>query len=283
MKKRSSAKRSSRFKVVKIAFLLGLIVTMAFIILISTIVSQEFGPFHKLAFESIGPLQKKIGGFSGYIRSFKDDYLALIHIRQENKRLWAELQESRNSAYKNREALATNARLRKLLDFKENSDIPSVSAVIVGKDPSLWFRTVIIDRGSSDGIQKGMPVVTGDGIVGQIFRVSPNYSKVLLAITPSSAIDVILQKSRVRGILKGTGSQSYRLEYILKTVDVEEGDHVITAGYGGIFPTGLSVGTVSKVIRKKRGMFQEIEVSPAVDYLSLEELLVIQRKIPFTE
>jgi rod shape-determining protein MreC len=128
-----------------------------------------------------------------------------------------------------------------------------------------------------------MPVVTGDGIVGQIFRVSPNYSKVLLAITPSSAIDVILQKSRVRGILKGTGSQSYRLEYILKTVDVEEGDHVITAGYGGIFPTGLSVGTVSKVIRKKRGMFQEIEVSPAVDYLSLEELLVIQRKIPFTE
>ncbi len=256
---------------------------MALIILISTIGSQKFGSFHKLAFESVGPLQKSVSGVSGYVSSFKDEYLDLLDVRQENKRLWAELEESRNSANKNREALATNIRLRKLLHFKENIDTPTVTAVIVGKDPSLWFRTVVIDRGSSDGIQKGMPVVTGEGIVGQIFRVAPNYSKVLLAITPSSAIDVVLQKSRVRGIIKGTGSQSYRLEYILKAVKVEKGDDVVTAGYGGLFPTGLPVGVVSKVAKKKRGMFQEIEITPSVDFLKLEELLVIQRKIPFME
>ena len=161
-----------------------------------------------------------------------------------------ELQECRAAANRNREALATNTRLRKLLDFKESTDLPMLAARIVGKDPSLWFRTVVVDRGSSDGVIKGMPVVNGDGVVGQIFTVSPNYAKVLLAIAPSSAIDVLLQKSRVRGILKGTGSLTYKLDYVLKTVDVQEGDHVVTAGYGGLFPTGMPVGVVSKVVRK---------------------------------
>ncbi len=282
MRKRGR-RRNSRLRGVKVAFLLGLIFTMALILLLSTVGSQRFGSLHKLALESIGPFQKIAGGFSGYIRSLKDNYIDLIRVRHENERLWAELEESRNSAYKNREALATNARLRKLLELKESSDAPSVAAMIVGKDPSLWFRTVIIDRGSSDGVQKGMPVVTGAGIVGQIFTVAPHYSKVLLAITPSSAIDVVVQETRARGILKGTGSQSYRLEYIFKTAKINLGNHLVTAGHGGFFPPGLPVGVVTKVTQKRRGMFQVIEVTPSVDFHKLEELLVIQRKIPFME
>jgi rod shape-determining protein MreC len=123
-----------------------------------------------------------------------------------------------------------------------------------------------------------MPVVTGEGIVGQVYAASTGYSKVLLAIAPSSAIDVLLQDSRVRGILKGTGGDVYRLEYILKTIEVAEGDRVVTAGYGGMFPTGLPVGIVSDVTRKRRGMFLEIEVVPAVDFRTLENLLVIERE-----
>ncbi|HDK43924.1 MAG TPA: rod shape-determining protein MreC [Desulfobacteraceae bacterium] len=158
-----------------------------------------------------------------------------------------------------------------------------VSAQVIGKDPSLWFRTVVIDRGTSDGVMKGMPVVTDSGIVGQIFSVSPNYAKVLLAIAPSSALDVLLQKSRVRGILKGTGSLTCKLDYVLKTVDVEKGDYIVTAGYGGIFPTGLPVGVVTKVVKKPRGMFQEIEVSPAVDFLTLENVQILELERSFAE
>jgi rod shape-determining protein MreC len=128
-----------------------------------------------------------------------------------------------------------------------------------------------------------MPVVTGDGIVGQIYSASPNYAKVLLSIAPSSALDVLLQESRVRGILKGTGGKNYRLEYVLKTVEVNEGDHVVTAGYGGLFPTGLPVGVVSRVVKKRRGMFLEIEVTPAVDFDTLEDLLVLQLERAVTE
>jgi rod shape-determining protein MreC len=158
-----------------------------------------------------------------------------------------------------------------------------VATQVIGKDPSLWFRSVIIDRGNGDGVVKGMSVVTGDGIVGQIYSTSPNYAKVLLSIAPSSALDVLLQESRVRGILKGTGDNTYRLEYILKTVEVSEGDSVVTAGYGGLFPTGLPVGVVSRVTKNRRGMFLEIEVTPAVDFETLEGLLVIEQERPAVE
>lgn len=256
---------------------------MGLIVLVIVFGNQEVGPLHKLLLETTGPIQKVVSRATGSVQSLKKDYLDLLSVRDEKEQLWKELQECRVAAYQHREAVATNARLQKLLDFKKSSDLPSVAARIIGKDPSLWFRSVVIDRGRSEGVDKGMPVVTGDGIVGQVYSSSPNYAKVLLSIAPSSALDVLLQESRVRGILKGTGEDTYRLEYILKTVEVSEGDHVVTAGYGGMFPTGLPVGIVSKVIKKRRGMFLEIEVTPAVDFETLEDLLVIELERPAAE
>ncbi|GBE52942.1 cell shape-determining protein MreC [bacterium BMS3Bbin14] len=283
MRKRGTRKSSRRFRTFRLVLLSGLLLTLVLIVLVSTLGSQKFGTFHKLAFETTGPFLKVFSGTTRYFSKITDQYIALVHVRAENKRLWDELQVCRASAYRNREAVATNVRLRKLLDFKKKLNLPMVSAQVIGKDPSLWFRTVVIDRGTSDGVMKGMPVVTDSGIVGQIFSVSPNYAKVLLAIAPSSALDVLLQKSRVRGILKGTGSLTCKLDYVLKTVDVEKGDYIVTAGYGGIFPTGLPVGVVTKVVKKPRGMFQEIEVSPAVDFLTLENVQILELERSFAE
>jgi rod shape-determining protein MreC len=282
MRKRGSSKQSSRFRAFRLVLLLGILLTLALIFLVSTLGSQQFGALHKLILEATGPVQKVVTQTTAYFGIFKEKYSDLVEVRDENKRLWDELLKCRAAAYRNREALATNTRLQKLLDFREGFDQPMLAARIIGKDPSLWFRTVIVDRGSNDGLIKGMPVVNGEGIIGQVFAVSPNYAKVMLAIAPSSAIDVLLQKSRVRGILKGTGSLTYKLDYVLKTVDVQEGDHVVTAGYGGIFPPGMPVGVVSKVVRKRRGMFVDIEVTPAVDFLTLEDLLIIEREQPFS-
>lgn len=283
MRPRSRTKRKSRFRAFRLILLSAILLTLTLIFLVSTLGSQKFGILHKLIFEITGPVQDVFSDSARHVNRFKQEYVDLIGVREENKRLWKELQESRVAAYKNREALATNARLKKLLDFKESSGLPLLSAKIVGKDPSLWFRTVIIDRGAGDGVFKGMAVVSSEGVVGLVLTVSPNYSKVLLAIAPSSAIDVFLQKSRVRGILKGTGSLTFKLDYVLKTVEVQEGDFVVTAGYGGLFPTGLPVGVVSKVIKKRRGMFLEIEVKPAVDFLTLEDLLIVERERPFQD
>ena len=282
MRKKIIRKRSSRFGLFRIIILAGLLLTLALIFLVSTLGSQKFGSLHKMVLEAVGPLQKVVAGGSSYLGGFKSEYLDILQdtlrLREENKRLVRQLQENETILNKSREALATNASLRKLLEFKNSLAQPVIAATIIGKDPSVWFRSVIINQGSNSGIMKGNPVVNSDGIVGQVFTLSPNYAKVLLAIAPSSAIDVLLQKSRVRGILKGTGTLTYRLEYILKTAEVEEGDHVVTAGYGGVFPTGLPVGVVSKIIKKPRGMFHEIEVTPAVDYQTLENLLIIEQQ-----
>lgn len=256
----------------------GAALTVVLIFLVILFGSQDFGPMYKLLLDAAGPLQKAVTQIKAPFQGMKERYLDLLTVREEKERLWQELQKCRTAAYANRGAVALNARLRKLLEFKESSGLPTVTGQIVGKDPSLWFRSVIIDRGLSDGVDKGMPAVTGEGIVGQVYAASSNYAKVLLAIAPSSAIDVLLQDSRVRGILKGTGGSTFKLEYILKTVQVEQGDHVVTAGYGGMFPPGLPVGIVSEVRKNRRGMFLEIDVVPAVDFSTLENLLVIEQR-----
>jgi rod shape-determining protein MreC len=282
MRKKLTRKKSDRYRLFRIVFLAGLLLTLTLIFLVSTLGSQRFGALHRMVIETVGPVQKLFATGAAAIGTFKSEYLNIlqdvIKVREENKRLLTQLQETEATLNRAREAMATNASLRRLLEFKNNLARPMVGAMVIGKDPSTWFQSVIIDQGSNRGIVKGNAVVNSDGVVGQIFTASPNYSKVLLAIAPSSAIDVMLQKSRVRGMLKGNGTLTYRLEYILKTVEVAEGEHVVTAGYGGVFPTGVPVGVVSRIVRKPRGMFHEIEVTPAVDYQTLEHLMVIERQ-----
>ena len=282
MRKKLTRKKSDRYRLLRFVFLAGLLLTLALIFLVSTLGSQRFGSLHKLVIETVGPVQKLFAAGGASIGNFKREYLDIlqdvIKVREENKRLLKQLQETEAILNRSREAMATNASLRRLLEFKNNLARPSVGATVIGKDPSTWFRSVIIDQGANRGIVKGNAVVNSDGVVGQIFTASPNYAKVLLAIAPSSAIDVMLQQSRVRGMLKGNGTLTYRLEYILKTVEVAEGEHVVTAGYGGVFPTGVPVGVVSRIVRKPRGMFHEIEVTPSVDYQKLEHLTVIEQQ-----
>ncbi|MDX9840499.1 MAG: rod shape-determining protein MreC [Desulfobulbus sp.] len=282
MRKKLTRKKSDRYRLLRFVFFAGLLLTLTLIFLVSTLGSQRFGSLHKLVIETVGPVQKLFAAGGASIGNFKREYLDIlqdvIKVREENKRLLKQLQETEAILNRSREAMATNASLRRLLEFKNNLARPSVGATVIGKDPSTWFRSVIIDQGTNRGIVKGNAVVNSDGVVGQIFTASPNYAKVLLAIAPSSAIDVMLQQSRVRGMLKGNGTLTYRLEYILKTVEVAEGEHVVTAGYGGVFPTGVPVGVVSRIVRKPRGMFHEIEVTPSVDYQKLEHLTVIEQQ-----
>jgi rod shape-determining protein MreC len=244
---------------------------------------KEFTAPHKFGLEIIGPLQTAVAKVSNFGSSIWENYIALLHVREENAQLRQELQQYKGANIQYREALATNMRLQKLLELKESLPPPTLTAEIIGKDPSLWFRTFTINRGSSDGVQKGMPVVTVEGVVGQVLTSSPNYSKVLLAIDPNSAIDVITQKTRVQGIAKGLGRDAFALHYVLKSAVVEDGDFILTSGLGGVFPKGLMVGTVSEVRKSRRGMFQDIEIRPAVDFTQLEHLIIIMKKYSLTE
>jgi rod shape-determining protein MreC len=276
-------KRGKRSKQIRIFLLFGCLLTAILILIISMAGRKEFTAPHKLGLEVIGPFQTAISKVSNYVGGFWGKYSELLDVREENEQLRQELLQYKTANIEYREAVATNVRLQKLLELKESLPPPTLTAEIVGKDPSLWFRTFTINRGSSDGVQKGMPVVTVEGVVGQVLTSSPNYSKVLLATDPNSAIEVITQKTRVQGIVKGLGRDAFGLHYVLKSGEVVKGDYVLTSGLGGVFPKGLMVGTVSEVMKSRRGMFQTIEIEPAVDFSQLEYLIIIMKKYSLTE
>ena len=278
MRKRGKRSRQMR------SFLLFSCLLIAILILIISLGGRkEFTVLHKFSLEVIGPVQTALSKVSNYAGNIRKKYVDLIGLREENKELRQELLQYKTANIEYREALATNVRLKKLLELKESLPPPTLTAEIVGKDPSLWFRTLTINRGSSDGIQKGMPVITVEGVVGQILTSSPNFSKVLLATDPNSAVEVITQKTRVHGIVKGLGRDAFfGLNYVLKSAVVEKGDFVLTSGLGGVFPKGLMVGTVSEIEKSRRGMFQKVEIEPAVDFSQLEFLIIIMKKNSLT-
>ncbi|MDA8165270.1 MAG: rod shape-determining protein MreC [Desulfobacteraceae bacterium] len=276
-------KKNKRARLIKIFLLGGVLFALFLILVVSTVGRQEFNASHKISLELIGRAQAATTDVTDYFKSVWTDYVALWGVREENKRLREELANCRAARNEYREAVATNIRLTKLLALKESLPPPVLTARIVGKDPSLWFKTVIVDRGSADGVKKGMPAVTVEGIVGQVLDTSPQFSKILLATDPNSAIDVLIQPSRIQGIVKGRNDDGLELQYVLKNCDVRKGDQIITSGLGGVFPKGLPVGTVSKAVRDRRGMFQKIEVAPAVDFNGLEHLLIIMKENSLAE
>jgi len=240
------------------------------LVLFASTLGGRFGVFHQATLETIGPLQSAFTKVAGVTRQIWTDYIDLVHVRQENIRLKGLLDSYDEDLAKYREAYATYLHLQEELDFRRGTDFPPLTARVIGKDPSFWFHTIVVDRGEKDGVVEGMVALTAQGIVGQVINVSQNYCKILLAIAPSSAIDVLVQKNRVRGILKGAGENGYVLHYVLKNADVEKGDRIVTAGIGGVFASGLPVGTVTEVYRQERGMFLEIVVEPSVDFQRLE-------------
>lgn len=272
-KKRNNRKKTVRRTGLR-RWLLFFLLASFFVIVFTSSTGGRFGVFHQVTLETLGPLQSFFTKVSLSATKFKDKYIALLHLQEENNQLRLELAKVREQLDEYSAAYSRNRFLETALEFKQQNSFPKRMARVVGKDPSFWFQTLIVDRGENDGVVTGMVARTSQGVVGQVVQVSDNYSKILLANAPSSAIDAIVQNSRVRGILKGAGEQGYILHYVLKNAEVKVGDKIVTAGIGGVFPSGITLGTVSKVHAKRRGMFLDIVVEPAVDFARLEFLYI---------
>lgn len=243
---------------------------------------REFTLPHKLIFDILGTAQAGVTGIIDYGSNIWDNYIYLVDLKKDNDQLKEKIIEYQAKTVTYREALATNARLSKLLELKETLPPPRITARIIGRDPSQWFKTFSIDRSSSDGVMKGMPVITSEGIVGQIIDGGSKRAKVLQTIDANSAIEVRIQNTRTKGIIKGTGT-SYRLLYVPKNNTVNKGDLLVTSGLGGVFPKGLAVAVVSSVVSNRRGMFLDIEAEPVVDFSRLENVIVIMKSNQLAE
>jgi rod shape-determining protein MreC len=203
-------------------------------------------------------------------------YINLVEVRRQNAELQRQLEEYRQREVRFQEAQQALTRLEALLDLKRQVALPVIGARVIAYDPSLWSRSAIIDQGKVQGVKEGLPVLAPQGIVGRVVEVYPEYSKTMLIVDRKSAADAMIQRTRVRGILKGKGGNRCSLEFVPKNADVQVGDLVLASGLVGLYPKGLVFGKVTAANKKNPGVFQEIEVSSSADLSALEEVLVVK-------
>lgn len=217
---------------------------------------------------------------------FSDRYLALvdfltvprdvISLRQRNAALEAEVARLQSEVIFLRQQVAEVEILSALLEFaRANPQYSYIGATVIGRDPSPFYRYVIIDIGSNRGILPGMPVVTNQGLVGRVDAVIAEAARVQLITDAASAINVRLQPSNVEAMLVGSPTGDLSLDMIPKGAAVAPGDIILTSGLGGVYPPNILVGQVASVRRLEYELFQRASVQPNVDFERLQFVLVI--------
>ncbi|NWF68221.1 MAG: rod shape-determining protein MreC [Chloroflexi bacterium] len=202
------------------------------------------------------------------------DVAELQTLRQRNAELEEALAQFQSELVELREIASDYRRLSELLDYTTaTTEQEFVTADVIAVDQSAFLRTIIINRGARDGIAIGMPVVTGQGLVGRVLQVSANAARVLLVTDQSSFVSARLQTSRAEGSVNGRLSGSLLMQFIALNAGVQEGDLVITSGLGGNFPPDIVIGQV--VSSRQTNLYQEAEVRSLVSFDTLEFVLVI--------
>jgi rod shape-determining protein MreC len=224
----------------------------------------------------VTPPERLIAGTGHWFGSLWSGYIDLIHVRRENASLEQQVQRLRIEQAGLAQDAAQGQRLQHLLDFKEHYIYKTLPAQIIGTSGTDQSQVLYIDKGSHDGLKQDMPVITADGIVGKLKDVFPHTSQVLLITDPTSGVGVVLQTTRTRGILKGRAFGQLQVVDISPDSRIKAGDPIVTSGGDQIFPRGLPVGTVKRIIPDpERDPLVDVLVQPAAQLAALEEVLVV--------
>jgi len=250
-------------------------VTIAHIILISAQVNTRRGVpvLEAVTFGVFAEVQRGASMVVDGLRTSWSDYFALQQVRQENERLQQELAQLKIAVQQER-ALAQQSRmLQDLLTLKSGTTLTTTAAGVIGSGASPDFRTITIDKGTTDGLRPDMSVISPAGVVGRVITPSARAAKVQLLIDRNAAAAAVVERSRAQGVVEGTGG-NLRLNYVSGTADVKVGDRLVTSGIEGIYPKGFAIGQIES-IERGAGEFSAIVVKPAVDFSSLEAVLVV--------
>jgi rod shape-determining protein MreC len=228
-----------------------------------------------LAMEVVRPLLFSSNLVADGASGIYHDYLDLVGVGRENRRLKAQIARLQGNRSRMVELELENRRLTDLLELKEVLGLSAVAADVIGSDATGLARTLVIGRGASGGLKSNMAVISNEGVVGRLLAVSPNAAKVLRIDDHNAAVDVFDQRSRARGIVAGVVDNGMVMKYVERIEDVQAGDPIVTSGLDGIFPRGLLIGHVSQVKRGGPGLFLTVEVTPAVNFGRLEQVMVL--------
>jgi rod shape-determining protein MreC len=221
----------------------------------------------------IDPFQRSLHGITdisvGAWRSYRD----LLRAQQENQELHTELVSAQSQIQQLSEQAAESSRLRAMLEFKNQLPFQTVAAEVIASSPGENSNAIFIGKGADEGLTSDLAVITPEGVVGKTIAVFSRSSQVLLLTDPSSGVGVMLEKTRVQGVLKGDSQNLCLVRYIMNEEPVSSGEAVLTSGLDQIYPKGLRVGTV--VGTSAGNIYKNVEVKPAADLSRLETVLVV--------
>jgi rod shape-determining protein MreC len=260
---------------------LFLALMLGHVVLISAQVNSRSGvPLLEAAtFGVFSEVQRGTSTGISVVRRVWNSYVGLREVRSENESLRRELDSALIELQQQR-ALADRTRgLERLLELHSRADLRTTAAEIIASGATPEFRTLTIDKGRRDGVTVDMAVIAPQGIVGRVVVPSARAAKIQLLVDRNAAAGALVERSRAQGIVMGSGDTRLRLEYVSEVADVVVGDLVVTSGIDGIYPKGFTIGTVTAV-DKSGGAYRQITVEPAVDFSTLEEVLVVLTPTP---
>lgn len=272
----------------------GRLLLLVFLALSVIIITLDFrggseGPLGRVkdfAQAVVSPVQRGVTTVTRPVADFFSAVGDLTDLREENRRLEDEVESLEAEAARARGLTAENVELRESLELEEPwFSMDKVAAQITGAAPGNFKWAVFIDKGSSDGIEEDMAVITPEGLVGKIFRTSSNQSTVLLMIDPNAGATATTENGSVTGSISGNGEgEDLTLGLVDKEASIEVGDRVITSNFNrGIFPRGIPIGAVSHIGGDTRASQLEIDVAPAVDFSDLNVVIVLLETGPNLE
>jgi len=260
---------------------LFLAVVIAHLVLISAQVNARTGVpiLETVTFGAFAEVQRATSAVLNGFRGAWTGYIALRNVRAENDALRQQLTNAQVEVQRQR-ALADRTRsLETILGLSNSIELQTTAAQIIGAAASPDFRTVTIDKGSVHQLRADMAVLAPTGVVGRVVIAGPRASRVQLLVDRNAAAGALIERSRAQGVVVGAGDDLLRLDYVSETSDVAVGDRVVTSGIDGIYPKGFVIGQVESV--DKNGVaYRSIGIRPAVDFSTLEDVLVVLTPTP---
>jgi len=247
------------------------------VVLISAQVNTQSGlpVLQVVTFGGFAEVQRATMAVVDGVRGMWSGYVALRQVQSENASLKQEVQTLQVRLQQEHAEAQRTDNLRQLLELRERANLDTVAAEVIAGPADPDFRTVTIDKGSSDGLATDMAVISPAGVVGRLILPSRRASKVQLLIDSNAAAGALIERTRVQGVVMGLGDGMLKMQYVPGTADVKTGDLVVTSGIDGIYPKGFVIGTIDHADRGS-GAYHEIIVRPAADFSRLEEVLIVK-------
>jgi len=257
---------------------LFLAVMVGHVMLISTQVHAPSGAsvIEAVTFSIFSEAERAAAAVIDGVRGVWSGYFALQAARAENEELRRQLADLQVRLQEQRALALRSQQLQALLDLRAQVSLPTAAATVISADPTPWFRSVTINKGTEDGLRPNMAVIAPDGLVGRIVgEVAPRAARVQLLIDRNAAAGAMIERSRASGVVAAAaGDPPLIMEYVSNQADVKVGDTVVSSGIDGIYPRGFVIGRVESAVNSPGGA-RSIRVRPAVDFTALDEVLVV--------